>query len=75
MLIETDNLISVTNYALKIKKSRAWVDKLVRDGKITCIKIDCFKFIVLEKKRKQDYGKYSCIYKKYFIYLQYKFII
>ena len=47
MLIETDNLISVTNYALKIKKSRAWVDRLVRDGKITCIKIDCFKFIVL----------------------------
>ena len=57
MLIETENLISVTNYALKIKKSRAWVDKLVRDGKITCIKIDCFKFIVLEKKKKQDYGR------------------
>ena len=52
MLIETENLISISNYALKIKKSRAWVDRLIRDGKITCIKVDCFKFIVLKKKNK-----------------------
>ena len=52
MLIETESLISVTNYALKIKKSRAWVVRVVRDDKITCIKIESFKIIVLEKKRK-----------------------
>ena len=50
MLIETTKLITVNNYALKIGKSRTWVNKLVSLGKLTCIKIDGVKFIIVEDK-------------------------
>ena len=50
MLIETSKLITVNNYALKIEKSRTWVNKLVLLGKLTCIKIDGVKFIIIEDK-------------------------
>ena len=48
MLIETSKLTTVNNYALKIEKSRTWVNKLVLLGKLTCIKIDGVKFIIIE---------------------------
>lgn len=43
--VETKNLLTVANYSYKIKKSREWVYKLIREGKLSAVEIDGVKFI------------------------------
>ena len=47
-MVDIKNLMTISNYALKIKKSRSWVVTLIEKGKIKCVEIDGFKFIQIE---------------------------
>jgi len=47
-MVDVTKLVTISNYALRIKKSRSWVVNLIEKGKIECIVIDGFKFIVIK---------------------------
>ena len=53
MIVDTDRLMSISNYALKIRKSRAWVQTLIKEGKLKSIKIDNFNFVVKQKRNRK----------------------
>lgn len=48
IMVDVKKLMTISNYALKIKKSRSWVITLIEKGKIKCVEIDGFKFIQIE---------------------------
>lgn len=46
MIVETDRLMTLANYAKLIGKSRSWVDKLIKRNELKCIKVDGIKYIL-----------------------------
>lgn len=44
-LVDVKRLVKISNYALKIQKSRSWVNRLIEDKKIELVEIDGVKFI------------------------------
>lgn len=44
-LIDITKLVKISSYALKIQKSRSWVNRLIENGKIQLVEIDGVKFI------------------------------
>ena len=44
-LVDIKRLVKISNYALKIQKSRSCVNRLIEDKKIDLIEIDGVKFI------------------------------
>lgn len=52
MNINTDNLMSVRNYALKVKKTTQYIYTLMAKGKIKSQSIDGIKFVVLVEEPK-----------------------
>lgn len=48
MIVETNNLKTVANFAKKRKFSLAWAYKLIEDKKIKFIKIDGVKFVFVD---------------------------
>ena len=47
-MVDINKLLTISNYALRIKKSRSWVLYLIEKKKIECVDIDGFKFIKIE---------------------------
>lgn len=45
MKIETEKLVKISTYAIRIGKSRTWVDALIKSGKIKLVIIDGVKFV------------------------------
>jgi len=57
MIIDTDNLITATNYGKTIGKSRFRVYQMVKEAKIAPIYIDGVMFINDPNKKKNDTDK------------------
>jgi len=45
MKIETDNLLTVKNYAKKIGTNRSWVYQLINSNRVDLVEINGVKFI------------------------------
>lgn len=45
MKVETENLVKISTYAVRIGKSRTWVDTLIKSGEIKLVVIDGVKFV------------------------------
>jgi len=57
MIIDTDNLLTATNYGEKIGKSRHRVYQMVKEAKIAPIYIDGVMFVNDPNKKKNDTDK------------------
>ena len=57
MIIDTDNLLTATNYGEKIGKSRHRVYQMVKEARIAPIYIDGVMFVNDPNKKKNDTDK------------------
>jgi len=46
-MVDISKLLKISTYALKIKKSRGWVNKLIQRGDLEIVIIDGVKFVVV----------------------------
>ena len=49
--VNPNNLLRISNYALKIKKSVTWVHKLIRAGEVKSLLIDGVAFVQVEPSK------------------------
>ena len=47
MKADIENLIRVSTYAKKMKKTPSWIYKLARKGELNIIEIDGVKFVIV----------------------------